>query len=174
MHRLEMSDPRELSGHVTASLSTSSLPTIDVRTIASGARHHGPFGPEASQAGLRDMEPPPLFSNGVSRYSLLDGDNHARSAFAWMLEPSPRGGRDGSPNPADRLSAAHLHAAQDVLERRLDLRLELRDLLPAHEDSISLVEFEELLQRWEPPSKGAEKALRGVGAGGRNGGALTR
>ena len=74
MHRLEMSDPRELSGHVTASLSTSSLPTIDVRTIASGARHHGPFGPDASQAGLRDMEPPPLFSNGVSRYSLLDGD----------------------------------------------------------------------------------------------------
>ena len=60
-----------------------------------------------------------------------------------------------------------------MLERRLDLRLELRDLLPAHEDSISLVEFEELLQRWEPPSKGA-KNLRGVGAGGRNGGALTR
>jgi hypothetical protein len=441
MHRLEMSDPRELSGHVTASLSTSSLPTIDVRTIASGARHHGPFGPEASQAGLRDMEPPPLFSNGVSRYSLLDGDpvyltgssslaltmpaavggararrakgthaaarrkqqqqaraaavaqdrrerqarsararggeggaaavaaarqdrtfgrsppkkmlaadgasasvptlpplrerrgaadakgrtyalrkmqtgvdvlaalhsahhgagaakkgrrgrhgevvlptghtaaaaaarapaaarelpesllasaraiflahdtdgsgcldvaelrlvlrvmglevpaekvaammatvgvrdsgeleirefiallgryqdelalqappapdtNHARSAFAWMLEPSPRGGRDGSPNPADRLSAAHLHAAQEVLERRLDLRLELRDLLPAHEDSISLVEFEELLQRWEPPSSKAKtlksltaNTLRGVGAGGRNGGALTR
>ena len=115
MHRLEMSDPRELSGHVTASLSTSSL--------------------------------------------------------------SPRGGRDGSPNPADRLSAAHLHAAQDVLERRLDLRLELRDLLPAHEDSISLVEFEELLQRWEPPSKAksvTERTLRGVGAGGRNGGALTR
>ena len=122
MHRLEMSDPRELSGHVTASLSTSSLPTIDVRTIASGARHHGPFGPEASQA------------------------------------------------------------AQDVLERRLDLRLELRDLLPAHEDSISLVEFEELLQRWEPPSSKAKtlkslsdaRTLRGVGAGGRNGGALTR
>ena len=103
--------------------------------------------------------------------------NHARSAFAWMLEPSPRGGRDGSPNPADRLSAAHLHAAQDVLERRLDLRLELRDLLPAHEDSISLVEFEELLQRWEPPSKAksvTERTLRGVGAGGRNGGALAR
>ena len=104
-----MSDPRELSGHVTASLSTSSLPTIDVRTIASGAR-------------------------------------------------------------------------QDVLERRLDLRLELRDLLPAHEDSISLVEFEELLQRWEPPSAKAKtlaslsdaRKLRGVGAGGRNGGALTR
>ena len=99
-----------------------------------------------------------------------------------MLEPSPRGGRDGSPNPADRLSAAHLHAAQDVLERRLDLRLELRDLLPAHEDSISLVEFEELLQRWEPPSAKAKtlaslsdaRKLRGVGAGGRNGGALTR
>ena len=116
MHRLEMSDPRELSGHVTASLSTSSLPTIDVRTIASGAR-----------------------------------------------------------------PAAHLHAAQDVLERRLDLRLELRDLLPAHEDSISLVEFEELLQRWEPPSSKAKtlksltaNTLRGVGAGGRNGGALTR
>ena len=95
-----MSDPRELSGHVTASLSTSSLPTIDVRTIASGA--------------------------------------------------------------------------QDVLERRLDLRLELRDLLPAHEDSISLVEFEELLQRWEPPSSAKARTLRGVGAGGRNGGALTR
>ena len=101
-----------------------------------------------------------------------------------MLEPSPRGGRDGSPNPADRLSAAHLQAAQDVLERRLDLRLELRDLLPAHEDSISLVEFEELLQRWEPPSARAKaktltsisdaRTLRGVGAGGRNGGALTR
>ena len=108
--------------------------------------------------------------------------NHARSAFAWMLEPSPRGGRDGSPNPADRLSAAHLHAAQDVLERRLDLRLELRDLLPAHEDSISLVEFEELLQRWEPTSNKAKtlasisdaRTHRVVGAGGRNGGALTR
>ena len=36
MHRLEMSDPRELS-HVTASLSTSSLPTIDVR----GGRNGG-------------------------------------------------------------------------------------------------------------------------------------
>ena len=76
---------------------------------------------------------------------------------------------------------AHLHAAQEVLERRLDLRLELRDLLPAHEDSISLVEFEELLQRWEPPSSKAKtlksltaNTLRGVGAGGRNGGALTR
>ena len=68
----------------------------------------------------------------------------------------------------------------------LDLRLELRDLLPAHEDSISLVEFEELLQRWEPPSNKAKTkslaslsdartgTLRGVGAGGRNGGALTR
>ena len=69
-----------------------------------------------------------------------------------------------------------------MLERRLDLRLELRDLLPAHEDSISLVEFEELLQRWEPPSNKAKtlaslndaRTLRGVGAGGRNGGALTR
>ena len=53
---------------------------------------------------------------------------------------------------------------------------------PAHEDSISLVEFEELLQRWEPPSAKAKtlaslsdaRKLRGVGAGGRNGGALTR
>ena len=97
-------------------------------------------------------------------------------------EPSTAARRDGSPNPADRLSAAHLHAAQEVLERRLDLRLELRDLLPAHEDSISLVEFEELLQRWEPPSAKAKtlksltaNTLRGVGAGGRNGGgALTR